>query len=169
MAVSTDTTDDNEDIARAIVAWRDGDAVNNVAPNGPFRSIFDLYKVTDRFGVRVFDEIQNTLYATASKEPDDADGDWSPYNNASPPPTELTDHSRYDFEEQYLLLTKVSNLITTHSDSFTVYIVVQGWQGVGGTTMPKLVVQRRAAFIQDRSTATKADPNLPAAVNVPND
>jgi hypothetical protein len=35
--------------------------------------------------------------------------------------------------------------------------------------MPKLVVQRRAAFIQDRSTATKADPNLPAAVNVPND
>jgi hypothetical protein len=169
MTIAPNNIDDNIEIAKLIVAWRDGDAVLGIPPHGPFRTLFDLYRVTDSTGLRIFDTIQNDIYATASKEPDDADGDWSPYNGASPAPAEPTDHSRYDFEEQYLLLTKVSNLITTHSDSFTVYIVVQGWQGVGGTTMPKLVVQRRAAFIQDRSTATKSDPNLPAAVNVPND
>jgi hypothetical protein len=158
---------DDEDIAKAIVAWRDGDPTASAAathqPHGPFRSIYDLYKVTDRDPATpkpIFEYIQNEMAKTT--EPDDASGDFSPLGAG-------TDHSRYDFEEQYLLLTKVSNLITTHSDSFTVYIVVQGWQGVGGTTMPKLVVQRRAAFIQDRSTATKSDPNLPAAVNVPND
>jgi hypothetical protein len=161
--------DDNVDIARAIVGWRDGDIFTSVAPGGPFKTIFDLYKVTDRNGARVFEQVQNQLYVNSAADPSDAIGDFTPYDNPASPPAEKTDHSRYDFEEQYLLLTKVSNLITTRSDSFTVYIVVQGWQGVGGTTMPKLVVQRRAAFIQDRSTATRGNPNLPAAVNVPND
>ena len=67
------------------------------------------------------------------------------------------------------MMTKVSNLITTRSDSFTVYIQLQGWRGVGGTNPPQLVVQRRAAFIQDRSQLTNTNRVLPPAVNVANE
>ena len=86
----------------------------------------------------------------------DADGDFSPHNTprppATPPPLPGVDAVRYDFEEQFLLLNKVSNLITTRSDSFTVYVTVQGWTNVGKpTTPPQLVAQRRVAFIIDRS------------------
>jgi len=38
-----------------------------------------------------------------------------------------------------------------------------------GSAKPELVVQRRAAFIQDRSGLTLSNPNLPAPINVPND
>ena len=78
------------------------------------------------------------------------------------------DDSRYDFEEQFLMFNKISNLITVRSDSFTVYILVQGWRGIG-TGNPQMVVQRRAAFIQDRSPVSEQNRTLPAAVNVPND
>jgi hypothetical protein len=88
------------------------------------------------------------------------EGDFSP----------MTTHDdvRRDFEEYFLMLNRISNLITTRSDSFTVYILVQGWRGIG-TTKPELVVQRRAAFIQDRSPLTATNGALPAATNVPND
>jgi hypothetical protein len=63
------------------------------------------------------------------------------------------------------MLTRISNLITTRSDSFTVYIVVQGWRNAG-TATPELVVQRRAAMIIDRSNVTgvsgAADPKKTA-------
>ena len=36
-----------------------------------------------------------------------------------------------DFEEQFLMLNRMSNLITTRSDSFTCYVVLQGWQSPG--------------------------------------
>lgn len=162
--VGSNGRDDNEDIARAIVYWRDGDYYySNFTARGPFRSIFDLYKVRvppdpATPGQYVFELVQNTLSSTG--EPDDAQGDFSPYNQAVPPPSDTKDHSRYDFEEQYLLMTKVSNLLTTRSDSFTVYIQVQGWRGIG-TLKPELVVQRRASFMMDRSkiTATSTPPN----------
>jgi len=48
------------------------------------------------------------------------------------------------------MVTRVSNLLTTRSDSFTAYVVVQGWRNVG-TPWPELVVQRRAALVLDRS------------------
>ena len=50
-----------------------------------------------------------------------------------------------DFESRFNVLTRVSNLITTRSDTYTVYILVQGWSGTG-TGTPKLVVQRRVAL-----------------------
>jgi hypothetical protein len=64
-----------------------------------------------------------------------------------------------DFQEQNLALARVSNLITTRSDSYTVYVLVQGWANAG-TAGAKLVVQRRAAFIVDRSGMTPANPTL---------
>lgn len=51
----------------------------------------------------------------------------------------------------FLALNRISNLITTRSDSFTVYVLVQGWRNAG-TANPELVVQRRVMFIADRSS-----------------
>lgn len=176
---SGDTVPDNEDIARAIVYWRDGDASNILAPpGGPFRTIFDLYKVrlpvkpSSTGSIYVFDEIQRGLRDNgggfASKDLDDDLGDFSPYNMAVPAPIDPLDHSHYDFEEMYQMLIKVSNLITVRSDSFTVYIQLQGWRGVG-TNNPQLVIQRRSAFIQDRSSLTETNKTLAPPVNIANE
>ena len=99
---------------------------------------------------------------------DDFDGDFSPYNYtiaaAATPPG---DGVFYDFEEKFTLLNRVGNLITTRSDSFTVYIVVQGWRtSTIGTSNPELVVQRCAAFIADRSAITAKTGSL-KITNVP--
>lgn len=149
--IGTDNSEDNQQLARAITYWRD---VNDGTgkPGGPFRSIFDLYHVP---------AVRNLNTQFVSADPDDAQGDFSPAGTG-------VDGVRNDFEEKYLLLNRVSNLITTRSDSFTVYVLVQGWRGVG-TNSPELVVQRRVAFIQDRSPVTLNNTRLPAAVNVPND
>jgi hypothetical protein len=55
-----------------------------------------------------------------------------------------------DFQGEFAVLTRISNLITTHSDSFTVYICVQGWQNAG-TSSATAVITRRFAFVVDRS------------------
>jgi hypothetical protein len=172
--------DDNIDIAKAIVAWRDGligpqgnylifphqAQVGGPASSVPFTSIYDLYRVQDAAGTFVLRAVQNVVLAAG--DPDDAQGDFQPYNLSTPAPATPVDGIRYDFKEQNLLLTRLSNLISMRSDSFTVYVLVQGWRGVG-TATPTLVVQRRAAFIQDRSPVTEFNTRLPAAVNVPND
>jgi hypothetical protein len=74
-----------------------------------------------------------------------------------------------DYQDDCLTLTRISNLITTRSDTFTVYIEVQGWQNAGqvnpnagaappaGTPIPQPVITRRYSFIVDRS-AINADP-----------
>jgi len=62
---------------------------------------------------------------------------------------------RQDFEEKFLMINRISNMITTRSDSFTVYILVQGWSGVPGS--PTLTVQRRAAYVCDRSKLSPAN------------
>ncbi len=53
-------------------------------------------------------------------------------------------------------LTRVSNLLTTRSDSYTVYIVVQAWEnfgsdGSGARPPARIVRQERVAFTVDRS------------------
>ena len=64
-----------------------------------------------------------------------------------------------DFKMRTQMITRVSNMLTTRSDTFTVYALVQGWAGAG-TLAPSLVVQRRAAFIADRSTLSAKLNNL---------
>ena len=63
------------------------------------------------------------------------------------------DMVRHDHEENYLLANRISNMVTTRSDTFTCYVLVQGWRGAG-TDNPELVVQRRRAFVADRSGVT---------------
>ncbi|MDB5289961.1 MAG: hypothetical protein JWL69_1202, partial [Phycisphaerales bacterium] len=64
-----------------------------------------------------------------------------------------------DYRQRFLLLSRVANVLTTRSDSFTCYILVQGWRGLG-TASPQLVVQRRRAFIVDRSGAAAVPPDM---------
>ena len=143
--------------------------VNHRNTKGPFRSIVDLMKVqnfkTSLRGVNDF-----PLPYAGTIDPNNGDGDLSPYGTGA-------GDNMVDFENNFAVFTRISNLITTRSDSFTVYIVVQGWRNVG-TTMPELVVQRRAAYFADRATVRPvvsgaAGPNpLPrtqmGVINIPN-
>ncbi len=63
-----------------------------------------------------------------------------------------------DFQSQYLLMTSVSNLITVRSDTFTAYIVVEGWANAG-TSSATRVIQKRYAYILDRNGAVIGVPS----------
>ncbi|MBA2708124.1 MAG: hypothetical protein H0U59_10005, partial [Gemmatimonadaceae bacterium] len=85
--------------------------------------------------------------------------DWSSLESIRTDPTIQpiwrNDQHRYDgvrgdFEEQFLQLSRISNLITTRSDSFTAYILIQGYRDAG-TANAKLEVEKRVAYIIDRS------------------
>ncbi len=110
---------------------------------GPFKTLFDLHKVTDGLAVPVksFQNGWGTVVLT--NDHDDIDGDISPAGA-------LLDTVKNDFEEQFLVLNRVSNLLTTRSDSFTAYVLVQGWRGAG-TKTPELVAQQRLVMYIDRS------------------
>jgi hypothetical protein len=58
-------------------------------------------------------------------------------------------------------INRLSNLITLRSDSFTAYVLVEGWRDAY-TPDAKRVLQRRKAFIIDRSnvTETNRDPQV---------
>jgi hypothetical protein len=64
-----------------------------------------------------------------------------------------------DFAAKFLMMTRVSNLLTIRSDSFTVYIIVQGWRGAE-TAHPKLVAQRRSAFVVNRASLGSIDGSM---------
>jgi len=134
----------NETLARGIALYRDGDPSAGIAPHGPFRSMFDLYKVPE------FSFYQNQILA--AQDPTGQQGDFMPLPGQ-------VDNVRLDYEEQYLLLNRVSNMLTTRSDTFTVYVLVQGWRGAG-TPNPELVVQRRRAFTADRSGLSPTNKDL---------
>ncbi len=175
---------DNAAIAQAIVTWRD---TNNAAyPNapstdfGPFRSIFDLMKVPGF--TTLFNKYWVSLPAGTPGEVTNRYGDLSPFAPtltpvAGIPEADPTDHVYGDVKTRFLGLSRISNLITTRSDSFTVYVQVQGWQNVG-TSLPILIATRRAAAFLDRSqvvptrnayTPTVVDTTPMGVINVPND
>lgn len=152
---------DNADVARLIAAWRDGEAAwagTNAAwgtPRGPFQSIFDLNKIIHPGDTSK--RFQNG-FGTIPTDPGDVEGDFSPLGVA-------TDQVSADSEERALMINRISNLVSLRSDTFTVYVLVQGWRGAG-TTAPELVVQRRAALIVDRNTVTPTT-KKPSVINVP--
>ncbi len=164
--VGGDGIDDNVEIAKAIAWWRDGVCATPVdipptppGPQGPFKSVFDLNKI---LALQTYSqEIQS-----ARTQADDADGDYSPYNptlSAYPGYGSGVDGIIMDFEDSYEMLGRVSSLLTTRSDSYTVYIIVQGWRNAGSidpSKPPQVVVQRRAAFIADRSRITATGGSL---------
>jgi hypothetical protein len=148
---------DNIDLAKAIVAYRN--------QNGPFKSVMDLYKVP---AFRLENEF--LLQTDPSSTNGTPFGDFSGgADNTATGTNYMTgpDKVRYDFEERFLLLNNISNLITTRSDSFTVYLLLQGWRNAG-TGNPTLAVQRRVAFFVDRNNVTPSN-NIPLYFKFPNE
>ena len=156
---------ETEALARQIVAYRE--------QFGPFTSIFDLQKVYDPtdpnpnwWQKRGFATMWG-MYDLNAFDFGDRHGDFSPPDPAFPGRggADVTDGVLRDFESTFLNLTRISNLITTRSDSFTAYVLVQGWKDAG-TTAAQLVYERRAAYYIDRSNV--AGPGqMPRSVRVP--
>jgi hypothetical protein len=154
----------SEQLAKRIVYYRDvddgmgtydtnGDYVPH--PHGKFASLMELNAIPhflDAENTIPFDTIRGAKLV-----------DWGEFSTMSD--DQYGDHVGFDFEKKYLNLTRISNLLTTRSDCFTVYLQVQGWRDAG-TTNAKMVVQRRLAFIVDRSRLT-ATQRTPAVYNLP--
>jgi hypothetical protein len=149
----------NRQIAQNIVTYR--------LAHGPFTSIFDLNQVPD---------FQTA--AAAVNSPSSSVGLLSPADPAfgtASPNTNPPLGGEEDYQGDCLTLTRISNLITTRSDTFTIYIEVQGWQNVGmptvaNPTLAQPMITRRYAFIVDRS-AINGDPGTRflKTLTVPND
>jgi hypothetical protein len=188
---------DNVTLAQAIVNWRDGLGI--VAPQsatasqvsssgypttpvfpytgykGPFTSVSDLLNVPQMQTYLNNCLINSgTTIQKSANGPDAVQGILSPYNFYTEPASASVLHTsmvRNDVEERYDLLDRLSNQITTKSDVYTVYIVIQGWRNAGSTSSsnpPQLVTQRRAAFIIDRTGVTPTSSNV-KTINVPTD
>ena len=127
-------------VDRANIIQLAKDIVTYRQTNGPFQSIFDLNKVTN------FQSGMGSIIGN----PGNLQGDLTPVGS--------TDNVVDDFENKYLTLTRISNLVTTRSDAFTCYVLLQGWQNVG-TVNAKVVAERRFAFIVDRSGVTPTNPS----------
>ena len=84
----------------------------------------------------------------------------------SPSGSTTDDANFYDAEDDYeasiLDMTRLSNLTTTRSDSYTVYVVVQAWRlgttGPGGANPARLERQQRVAFTVDRAGVLPFNP-----------
>jgi hypothetical protein len=155
----------DQQIAKAIVLYRDGDLANK--PHGPFASIFDLNQVPGfQNGAGAYTIGAGTCTASSAfglMSPADISFGTTAPNTANPL------QGNEDYQSDCLTLTRISNLVTTRSDSFTIYVEVQGWQNAG-TANAQPMVTRRYAFIVDRS-AVNADPSSRylKTLTVPND
>jgi Tfp pilus assembly protein PilX len=149
--------------------------------HGPFNSLLELSQVFDYWvtgpntttttpnGRRIYTSVfQNAFGPTGSANPFPTDFSseatrhtWGYY---TPGPWQTNTGNlqgslqNIDWVSQYLMVNRVSNLLTTRSDTFTVYVVVQGWRNVttansiaAAGTLPELVVQRRMAMTVDRT------------------
>lgn len=158
-------------IAKSIAWYRDIDdgtaGPTMFHPHGPFKNIFELNRVpiypSASFpfapgGAAASSTFREFLGNTATSDPGPPLGDLSPITNGP-------DKVLGDFETKFLMLNRISNLITTRSDSYTAYILIQGWRNAE-TSSPHLVAQRRTAVIIDRTTVTPTNKS-PSTTNVP--
>jgi hypothetical protein len=137
--------------------------INDRTKYGPFKTIFDLN--------RIYDVTDNTNSQPLLRR--GFMNGWGTIPYAGTSTAALGDliggtagAMANQFDEYTLQVDRLSNLITTRSDTFTVYIVVQGWQNAG-TNSATLVNTRRAAFIVDRNTVTPVSRSV-RTVTVPN-
>jgi hypothetical protein len=147
LSSSAAATSVNDDLAKKIVLYRDGDGTQAHPAHGAFHNVYDLYKVPE-----VWQYVKDGII-NPQVDPDDADGDFTPFNRNVKPGDPLTDGVIGDYEERFLFTTRIGNMITTRSDTFTAYIVVQGWRDAG-TDKATMVAQKRLGLIVDRSNCT---------------
>jgi hypothetical protein len=186
----------NEALAKAIVVWRDGDGNHPAhGPFMSIFDLNSVYEqaaasttVTVNTSTSLNNDFQNAygwialanqgtapVNVTAAPPPNSAFPPYSgngllfPADAAFPnisTATPVYPSGAEDFQGDFAVLNRISNLITTRSDTFTVYIVVEGWQNAVTTPLapgqpapqppPQLKITRRYAFIADRS-AINAD------------
>jgi hypothetical protein len=125
-------------LAKAIVNWRN--------QHGPFMSIYDLNSVLDGKGIGFQNEEHTLTLSNVSSQ----QGILTPPDPNFPSVTPVATGISEDFQADDVALARISNMITTRSDTFTVYIVLQGWANAG-TTNAVPVITRRYSFIADRS------------------
>ena len=145
---------DNETLAKMIVTWR--------MKNGPFMSIFDLNKVTDpsnsASGFQTALTHLNIAAGGGTGGVNTTNGLLTPPDQQFPGATPISNANLLgvssgvaeDYQSDFAMLSRISNLITTRSDTFTVYVEVQGWANAG-TSAAKPIITRRYAYIADRS------------------
>jgi hypothetical protein len=163
--VDANGVDDNMRLAQAIIYYRDV-SDGSGKPHGPFKSIFELNAVKDVQGgsTKTF---QNQWGNPAIPTPISSFDSTTLQGDFSPIATATGDGLPGDFEKKFLTLTNISNLITTRSDTFTCYIVVQAWQNVGVIgTSPQLIAQQRVGFIANRVAASTNSANAVQTTNI---
>jgi Tfp pilus assembly protein PilX len=167
----------NAHLAQLIVRYRDVDdgikrqrMINGQLQefkqgHGPFRSLMELNQVFDLDNTGAPDPTRTFrnalgLLPNVTSKPNPTFYEWG---NFSPGPPHidvkkagfladpaLDNKPQKTFLPATLMVDRISNLVTTRADSFTVYVVVQGWRNAQ-THYPELVVQKRLAMIVDRS------------------
>jgi hypothetical protein len=159
-ATSTNWRTLNASIALQIAAYRDTGlppgGPYTTPPHGPFKNLFELGEVpiTGGGGTKLRSVLQKVGGANFSL----AQGNLTPLQGG---PSGV----QGDFQATFNTITRISNLVTTRSDSYTAYVLVQGWRNAE-TANPHLVVQRRAAVILDRSGVTPTN-KIPSVVYMP--
>lgn len=161
----------NVAIAQSIVYYRDINDSSGASPphgHGPFKTLFELNDVP------VYSTIPpNPLppQAVPSFRFRDAIGNCqqtvfdSAHGNYTNTGQTGTTVQAGDFQGTFLMINRVSNMLTTHSDSFTAYVEIQGWQNAE-TASPVLKVTRRATILIDRSKVTPVSQTV-NTTNVP--
>jgi hypothetical protein len=157
----------NEWVAKSIAYYRDDYDPLYGKPHGPFASLYELNDVPIYDNANKFLCYYQDLWRIpgGDHDADDDDGDFSPDGIGAG----KVDQVRGDFEEKFLSLNRISNLVTLRSDCYTAYIVVQAWRNAGSTNAnfpPTLEGQRRLAVIIDRSRVTSLN-KTPTVYNVP--
>ena len=157
----------NAQLAKLIVRYRDVDdgiARKNAANtlflppqgHGAFTSLTELNRVFDPVVATPTHTFQNALglLPTVALPADPTHFEWGNYvpGPAHMPvaPGVVDNLPPNDWVLPSLMVTRISNLVTTRSDTFTAYVIVQGWRNAQ-TPFPELVVQRRLAILLDRS------------------
>jgi hypothetical protein len=134
--------------------------VENRRVYGPFRSIWELNRVPAfrnpaDFGGYVLGYSGSVPAGTAPTDNSSSisiGGDRTVYGDYS------EDDIAGDFEDRNHNVIRLSNLITTRSDSFTAYIVVQAWRpATSANDVPRAVAERRLVMTIDRSQVTGSD------------
>jgi hypothetical protein len=165
----------NATLAKLIVRYRDFDdgipRTANFPPqgHGPFTSLMELNRVfdpTSKQGNGTYSRtFQNGLGLMPQTKNDPAynnDPTYFHWGNYAPGPTFVDNKGKAigavankplpedDWVPQTLMVRRISNMVTLRSDSFTAYVIVQGWRNAG-TSWPELVVEKRTAFTLDRT------------------
>lgn len=163
----------NAKIAIGLALYRDGNPLTGVAPHGPFRNLFELGEATistftSPTGPPKLRDILFSINPTPPGGMGSSDSYHFPLALGNLTPIKGDDSGGNvigDFQAVFNTITRISNLVTTRSDSYTAYVLIQGWRNAE-TPNPQLVVQRRAAVIIDRSAVTPTN-RTPNATNVP--